>query len=89
MDEFPVDHELMKSGQFADLCQTTKETLRYWRSIGLLKPVAVSEAGYALYSPLQWADFLLITSLQDSGRSLADIRRYLARPTAADRKSVV
>ena len=45
MDEFPVDHELMKSGQFADLCQTTKETLRYWRSIGLLKPVAVSEQG--------------------------------------------
>ena len=27
--QFPVDHELLKSGQFADLCQTTKETLRH------------------------------------------------------------
>ena len=89
MDEFPVDHELLKSGQFADLCQTTKDTLRHWRSIGLLKPVAVSETGYALYSPLQWADFLLITSLQDSGCSLADIRRYLARPTAAELDEVL
>ncbi len=49
-----TDRELlMKSGEFAAFCATTKETLRHYRSIDLLKPIAVSEAGYALYAAWQ------------------------------------
>lgn len=84
-----ADTTLLKSAAFAALCQTTKETLRHYRAIGLLEPVATSPAGYGLYSPLQWADFLLISSLQDSGCSLSDIKRYLDQPAADDLEAVL
>ena len=32
-------------------CGTTKETLRHYKDIGLLMPVAKAENGYQLYSP--------------------------------------
>lgn len=75
---------LMKSGEFATFCATTKETLRHYRAIGLLEPVTVSRAGYAQYGAWQWADFILIESLQDSGCSLAQIKRYLSSPNSQE-----
>ena len=42
----------LRSGQFAALCRTTKETLRHYRAIGLIEPAFVSDSGYAYYSPL-------------------------------------
>lgn len=79
----------MKSGEFAAFCATTKETLRHYRAIGLFEPAAVSEAGYALYATWQWADFALIESLQDSGCSLAQIKRYLASPNAQELEGIL
>ena len=67
----------LRSGQFAALCRTTKETLRHYRAIGLIEPAFVSDSGYAYYSPLQLGDFMLVAALQRAGSSLADIRRYL------------
>lgn len=79
----PSTAALIRSGQFAELCQTTKETLRHYRSIGLLEPAAVGENGYALYSPLQLSDFLLISALKNAGCSLDEIHGYLANPLDA------
>lgn len=77
-------NSLMKSGEFAALCQTTKETLRHYDRIGLLVPAAVSESGYKLYSPLQLVDFALVSSLQGAGCSLAEVGRYLREPSSED-----
>lgn len=71
---------LMKSGEFAALCKTTKVTLRHYREIGLLEPVVREENGYLLYAPQQIADFLFITALRDSGCALSEIKGYLQSP---------
>ena len=57
----------LRSGQFAALCRTTKETLRHYRAIGLIEPAFVSDSGYAYYSPLQLGDFMLVAALQRAG----------------------
>lgn len=81
--------ELLKTGEFAYLCGTTKETLRHYKDIGLLCPVAYAENGYALYSPLQLSDFLLISSLQHAGCSLMEIKGYFADPDAEGLDKVI
>ena len=86
MDEFPVDHELLKKRSVRRPVPRPPK-----KPCGIGAPSASEvtrgglENGYALYSPLQWS----VTSssshrCKDSGCSLADIRRYLARPTAAE-----
>lgn len=67
----------LRSGQFARLCRTTKDTLRHYEDIGLLAPAFTAENGYKNYLPDQVMDFMLISALRDAGCSLADIRRFL------------
>lgn len=83
------DNDLLKTGEFAYLCDTTKETLRHYKDIGLLCPVAYADNGYALYSPLQLSDFLLISSLHHAGCSLMDIKGYFADPDAEELDRVI
>ncbi len=45
------------AGAFATLCNTTKETLRHYSNIGILKPEKIGENGYRYYSPAQFFDF--------------------------------
>ncbi len=79
----------LRSGRFAALCRTTKETLRHYRDIGLIEPVFVADNGYAYYSPLQLGDFMLVTALQRAGSSLADIGRYLEDPQEAELEAII
>lgn len=66
----------MYAGKFAQACQTTKDTLRHYDEIGLLKPTAVNENGYKVYCASQIIDFLAIASLQEAGCSLEEIRNF-------------
>lgn len=66
----------MYAGKFAQACQTTKDTLRHYDEIGLLKPTAVNENGYKVYCASQIIDFLTIASLQEVGCSLEEIRNF-------------
>lgn len=66
----------MYAGKFAQVCQTTKDTLRHYDEIGLLKPTAVNENGYKIYAASQIIDFLAIASLQEAGFSLEEIRNF-------------
>lgn len=66
----------MYAGQFAQVCQTTKETLRHYDEIGLLKPASINKNGYKVYSASQIIDFLTIASLQEAGCSLEEIRNF-------------
>lgn len=81
--------DLLKAGEFAHLCGTTKETLRHYKDIGLLQPVAKADNGYQLYSPLQISDYLLISSLQQAGCSLREIKGYLNKPDTEALESVI
>lgn len=69
--------DMLRSGQFARLCRTTKDTLRHYEEIGLLAPASTAPNGYKQYAPSQVVDFMLISSLRDAGCGLADIGRFL------------
>ena len=52
--------KLLKVGEFARLCHTTKETLLHYDRKGLLQPRYISENGYRFYSMEQFFDFDMI-----------------------------
>ena len=71
---------VMKSGEFARLCRTTKETLRHYDRIGLLSPAVRGQNGYRFYTVAQFADFSLISALQSTGLSLSEIQVFMGQP---------
>lgn len=44
----------LTSGEFAELCGTTKETLFHYDEIGILKPAWLGENRYRYYTPAQF-----------------------------------
>ena len=66
------------SGEFARLCGTTKETLRHYNNIGLLKPAKVTENGYQYYSAFQFYDFYFISTFRGTGMNLKELEEKLA-----------
>lgn len=73
---------LMKNGEFAAFCRTTKDTLIHYDREGLVKPARVSEAGYRLYRPEQFFLMSMVTLLQQSDMPLSAIRGILEAPAA-------
>lgn len=67
----------LTSGQFARLCDTTKETLRHYKDLGLLLPRIQGENGYFYYVPEQFYDFYAISIFRQTGTPLEEIRRCL------------
>ncbi len=78
--------EKMRSGQFARLCGTSKDTLRHYENIGLLTPVSTLKNGYKEYLTAQAMDFMIISALKDAGCSLAEIKRFQEGNKEAFRK---
>lgn len=70
--------DYLTCGQFAKLCQVKKQTLFHYDDIGLLKPTITDEKGYRFYSYKQYESFALISSLKETGLSLAQISEYLS-----------
>lgn len=66
------------SGEFARLCGTTKETLRHYNNIGLLKPAKTTENGYQYYSAFQFYDFYFISTFKGTGMHLKELEEKLA-----------
>lgn len=69
--------KLFKTGEFAKLCNTTKDTLFHYDDIGLLKPVMIAENGYRYYSINQIYFFDLIAVLKEVGLNLEEIKSYI------------
>lgn len=64
--------------EFAKLCDCNPQTLRYYDSIGLLKPVKVDRyTGYRYYSAEQALQYLKIKKLQDAFFSIEEIKELL------------
>lgn len=66
-----------KTGEFAKLCNTTKDTLFHYDTIGLLKPAKVGENGYRYYSVNQAYLFDMISLLKEVGMNLIEIKNYM------------
>lgn len=65
------------TGEFAQLCNITKETLFHYDKLGLLKPELVKDNGYRYYSDKQFWELDLIHVLQTAGNPLKDIKAYM------------
>lgn len=72
-----MSQRLLKTGEFAAFCNTTKDTLFHYDAIGLLKPVRTAANGYRYYSLNQIYMFDLITTLKEVGLSLEEIKNYM------------
>ena len=54
------DEYCISAGEFAKLCQTTRDTLRYYDKMGILTPMKNEENGYRYYSHKQITTFYFI-----------------------------
>ena len=71
--------------EFAKLCSCKTQTLRYYDSIDLLKPVKVDKyTGYRYYEPEQALQFVKIKKLQEASFSINEIKELLS----ADEKTI-
>lgn len=69
---------MMVIKKFAKLCGCNPQTLRYYDSIDLLKPVNVDYfTGYRYYNASQALDYLKIKKLQDAYFSIEEIKKLL------------
>lgn len=68
---------LLSTGEFARMCNVSRELLVHYDKIGLLKPQAVSENGYRYYSLRQLYLFDVIRFFIDTGMSTKEVRDYL------------
>ena len=70
--------------EFAKLCNCTAQTLRYYDSINLLKPVKVDKwSGYRIYDKAQALTFVKIKNLQKAGCSIEEIKTLLDKDNQA------
>lgn len=76
-------------GQFAKLCNTTRDTLRHYYEIGILLPRIDENNGYHYYSSSQMSSFYFITSLRKAGCSLKEINGLVHDSTKVKIQSVV
>lgn len=77
---------MFKIGDFSKICQVTRQTLRHWDAVDLLKPAIVDEAnGYRYYTVEQIPTVNRILSLQLLGLKLTEICVLLeTAPSEAD-----
>ena len=65
------------TGKFAEICNTTKNTLFHYAEIGLLKPNIIKDNGYRYYSVDQIYTFDIITILKNCNCSLKEIKETI------------
>ena len=67
----------ISAGVFARMCQTTRDTLRYYEKQGVLVPKKSEKNGYHYYSYAQISSFYFISTFRGLGCSVEDIKEYL------------
>lgn len=67
----------ISAGAFARMCQTTRDTLRYYEKQGILVPKKSEKNGYHYYSYAQISSFYFISTFRGLGCSVEDIKEYL------------
>ena len=70
-------HDGMRIGQLAQLLGTTTKTLRFYESIGLLKPTLRNESGYRLYDRADVDRARLVIGLRRLDLSIQELQSLL------------
>ncbi len=68
---------LLTTGEFAKLCNVSKDTLFYYDKLGILSPLQKGDNGYRYYSTDQIESFYVISVLKELNISLKDIKNYI------------
>ena len=68
-------------GQFAKLCGTTRDTLRYYYESDLLIPRIDESNGYHYYSASQISSFFFISTFRQAGCSIKEIDSLIHNST--------
>jgi DNA-binding transcriptional MerR regulator len=77
---------MLKIGEFSSLGHTSVKTLRFYDSVGLLRPAFIDrDSRYRYYSVEQLTELRLILRLKAFGFSLREIRSIVHEPSDADR----
>lgn len=71
------------TGDFAKLCDVTKQTLFHYDQIGLLQPAHKDEKGYRYYSYTQYDAMYVIESLKEMEMPLKEIKGFISETTPA------
>lgn len=72
---------LLSSGEFAQMCNVSRELLIHYDKIGLLKPKEIKENGYRYYSLKQLYLYDAIRFLMDAGMTMKEVKDYLDNRT--------
>lgn len=72
---------LLSTGEFARMCNVSRELLIHYDKIGLLKPREVAENGYRYYSLKQLYLFDAIRFFLDTGMTMKEVKEYLENRT--------
>lgn len=71
------DEYCITAGEFARMCQTTRDTLRYYERQGILVPKKNPVNGYHYYSYAQISSYYFIRTFRGLDCSVRDIKEYL------------
>ncbi|MBI2011937.1 MerR family transcriptional regulator [Candidatus Daviesbacteria bacterium] len=71
------NQNLLTSGEFGRLSQSTKRTVHWYSGKGLLRPFKVNSKGYRFYKSEQIIDFQVIMLLRRLNFSLNEIKSFL------------
>ena len=64
-------------GQFAELCNVSKQTLQYYDRLGVFSPEVVDDNGYRYYAFHQLDSFRILMALKVIHTPLKTIKDYL------------
>ena len=67
----------LQVSEFASLCNTTRDTLRYYYEQDILVPWKNPKNGYHYYSSAQIGSFFFITTMRQTGCSISEIGKIL------------
>ena len=75
--EFQEQEYVLSVGQFAKLCGTTRDTLRFYYEQNILSPKVDPDNGYHYYSPSQISSFFFIHTMRQAGCSIKEISEII------------
>ena len=83
----PPSTLLLSTGEFARMCNVSKELLIHYDKVGLLKPKVIGKNGYRYYSLKQLYLMDAIRFFLDTGMSMKEVKTYLETvpPTSSSR----
>ena len=77
----PPSSLLLSTGEFARMCNVSKELLIHYDKVGLLKPKEIGKNGYRYYSLKQLYLMDAIRFFLDTGMSMKEVKAYLDNRT--------